>query len=161
MITQTSVRFGRRGRHTSLVIATLLVLGLAALAFSGSVRADADYLAAGHGLELRFEKAAVSDTVWVGRVDGDVSGVLTTILISADTSAAVWQVEFYWVVTGDDPAHSFVARLSGTLDTDTGAVAMTGHVMEGYREGAAVDEQGQLVDEARSAFEGTIRLQGS
>ena len=117
--------------------------------------------AAQESLSLAFDKAGVGDTVWTGTVSGDVSGVLTTVLISADTSASVWLVEFYWIVTADDPERSFVARLSGTLDSETGVVAMSGRVVEGYREGAMVEEQGQMVDPDRSAFTGTIVVQGS
>jgi hypothetical protein len=35
---------------------------------------------------------------------------------------------------------------------------MSGHVVDGYREGARVEEQGQLVDPARSEFHGTITV---
>jgi len=114
--------------------------------------------AAAQGLGLTFEKAAVGDTVWTGRVSGDVEGVLTTVLISADASQPVWQVEFYWIVTADDPSRSFIARLTGTLNSETGAVAMSGHVVDGYREGARVEEEGMLVDAERSAFSGTITV---
>lgn len=114
--------------------------------------------AAAQGLNLTFEKAAVGDTVWTGRVSGDVEGVLTTVLISADASQPIWQVEFYWIVTADDPSRSFIARLTGTLNSETGAVAMSGHVVDGYREGARVEEEGMLVDAERSAFSGTITV---
>jgi hypothetical protein len=118
-------------------------------------------VALGQGSTLSFDKVGASDTVWIGTVDGDVTGTLTTVLIAADTSRPVWEVEFYWIVTAADPALSFVARLSGTLDTETGQVAMRGHVVDGYREGAAVDEAGSLYDPERSAFRGTITLHGS
>lgn len=114
--------------------------------------------AAAQTLQLEFDKAAVGDTVWTGRVSGDVEGTLTTVLIAADTSQAVWQVEFYWIVTADDPDRSFVARLTGTLDSASGAVAMSGSVVDGYREGARVEEAGELYDADRSAFEGTITI---
>lgn len=123
---------------------------LAALALVGLVTAQ--------GLDLTFEKAAVGDTVWTGTVSGDVDGVLTTVLIAADTSQPVWQVEFYWIVTASDPSRSFVARLSGTLNSETGEVAMSGHVVDGYLEGARVEEAGMLVDAERSAFSGTIAV---
>jgi hypothetical protein len=128
--------------HFAAALAALLLVGLVSA----------------QGIDLTFEKAAVGDTVWTGRVSGDVDGVLTTVLISADTSASIWQVEFYWIVTADDPARSFIARMTGTLNTETGEVAMSGHVVDGYREGARVEERGQLVDPERSAFEGTITV---
>jgi hypothetical protein len=108
------------------------------------------------GLELTFEKAAVGDTVWTGAVSGDVEGTLTTVLIHADDAQPVWQVDFYWIITADDPARSFIARLDGTLDTETGEVALSGSVVDGYRAGARVEEQARLVDGERSEFHGTI-----
>jgi hypothetical protein len=110
------------------------------------------------GLELTFEKAAVGDTVWTGAVSGDVEGTLTTVLIHADDSQPVWQVDFYWIITADHPARSFIARLDGTLDTERGEVALSGRVVDGYRVGARVEEQAQLVDGERSEFHGTITV---
>jgi hypothetical protein len=101
------------------------------------------------GLELTFEKAAVGDTVWTGAVSGDVEGTLTTVLIHADDSQPVWQVDFYWIITADDPARSFIARLDGILDTETGEVALSGSVVDGYRAGARVEEQAVPSAEAR------------
>jgi hypothetical protein len=141
-------------RIATVRAATLLAACVLALAALGAGAAQ-------ESLTLGFDKAGVGDTVWVGTVTGDVSGVLTTVLISADTSASIWLVEFYWIVTADDPERSFVARLSGTLDSETGVVAMSGRVVDGYREGAMVEEQGQMVDPDRSAFTGTIVVQGS
>lgn len=113
---------------------------------------------AGAQVNLTFEKTAVSDGVWMGTVGGDVTGRLVTTLIAADQSQPVWQVEFYWIILADDPAESFIARLTGTLDTTTGAVAMTGMVTDGYQAGARVNEAGQLQDAETSSFTGTIRV---
>jgi hypothetical protein len=122
----------------------------AALVLAGVVTAQ--------GLDLTFEKAAVGDTVWTGRVSGGIEGTLTTVLITADATRPVWHVEFYWIITADDPSRSFVARLTGTLNSGTGEVAMSGHVVDGFREGARVEEQGALVDAERSVFRGTITV---
>jgi hypothetical protein len=135
--------------HHRFVLARVAAT-LVALVLVGSVFAQ--------GLDLTFEKAAVGDTVWTGRVSGDVDGVLTTVLITADASQPVWDVEFYWIVTADDPSRSFIARLTGTLNSETGEVAMSGHVVDGYRMGARVEEQGQLVDADRMEFHGTITV---
>jgi hypothetical protein len=48
--------------------------------------------------------------------------------------------------------------MSGTLNTETGAVAMQGEVIEGWMLGAPVQEEGQMVDAETSTFEGTIRI---
>jgi hypothetical protein len=131
-------------------IVARLAVALVALVLVGFVAAQ--------GLELSFEKAAVGDTVWTGTVSGDVDGTLTTVLIDADVDQPVWQVDFYWIITADDPARSFIARLDGTLDTETGEVALSGHVVDGYRVGARVEEQARLVDDERSEFRGTITV---
>ena len=69
----------------------------------------------------------------------------------------MWRVTFDWIV--DAGPQSFTARLHGTLDTTTGAVEMKGRVIDGHLLGAKkVREQGQLVDLATSAFEGTIDI---
>jgi hypothetical protein len=113
--------------------------------------------AQGKGIvNLTFTKSAAEEGVWVGTVAGDVAGNLRTVLLNADTSAPVWRVEFDWII--DAGPQSFTARMSGTLNTKTGAVAMQGKVIEGWMLGARVQEKGQLVDPETSAFEGTIRL---
>jgi hypothetical protein len=107
-------------------------------------------------INLTFAKSAAEEGIWEGTVAGDVEGNLRTVLLNADTSAPVWRVEFDWII--DAGPQSFTARMSGTLNTKTGAVAMQGKVVEGWMVGAQVQEKGQLVDPETSAFEGTIRL---
>lgn len=109
-------------------------------------------------VNLTFDKSAVADGVWIGTVAGDVTGRLVTILVAADQSQPVWDVDFYWIVVADDPEQSFVARLQGTLNSETGEVAMRGAVDEGFSRGASVTEAGQLQDQATMRFTGTIEL---
>lgn len=126
------------------VLLMMVVLGLVAVASSQ--------------VSLTFDKSAVSDWVWIGTVSGDITGTLVTTLVAADQSQPVWQVDFYWIVLADDPSQSFVARLQGTLNSETGEVAMSGAVDEGYFAGAAVQEAGQLQNAETSNFTGTIEL---
>lgn len=109
-------------------------------------------------VELTFEKVLVGPGyVWAGSVDGDLQGGLVTELTALEISGAIWLVEFDWIVdTGDE--HSFTAHLQGILNTTTGAVVMNGVVTEGWMEGAQVHEEGQLVNPATSAFQGTIQI---
>jgi hypothetical protein len=107
-------------------------------------------------INLTFAKSATEEGIWEGTVAGDVEGNLRTVLLNADTSAPVWRVEFDWIIEAGE--QSFTARMRGTLNTKTGAVAMQGKVIEGWMLGARVQEKGQLVDAETSAFEGTIRL---
>src|SRR5690606_31540729 len=126
------------------VFLAMAVLGLAAVASSQ--------------VSLTFDKTAVSDRVWIGTVSGDITGTLVTTLVAADQSQPVWQVDFYWIVLADDPSQSFVARLQGTLNSETGAVGMSGPVDEGFNAGAMVQEAGQLQNAETSNFTGTIEL---
>ncbi len=112
-------------------------------------------------VSLMFDKTAVSDRVWIGTVSGDITGTLVTTMIAADRSKPIWDIELYWIILADDPSQSFVARLTGTLNTETGAVAMTGTVDEGFNVGATVEEAGQLQNAETSNFTGTIVLSGT
>ncbi len=112
-------------------------------------------------VSLTFDKTAVSDRVWIGTVSGDITGTLVTTMIAADRSKPIWDIELYWIILADDPSQSFVARLTGTLNTETGAVAMTGTVDEGFNVGATVEEAGQLQNAETSNFTGTIVLSGT
>ena len=112
-------------------------------------------------VSLTFDKTAVSDRVWIGTVSGDITGTLVTTMIAADRSKPIWDIELYWIILADDPSQSFGARLTGTLNTETGAVAMTGTVDEGFNVGATVEEAGQLQNAETSNFTGTIVLSGT
>ena len=133
------------------------ILGLAALTGAVAALVLVPVASAAPPVRLSFEKQAVERGVWKGSVAGDIEGGLTTRMIGFDDSEPVWKVTFDWIV--DAGRKSFTARLSGTLDTTTGAVAMRGRVVEGYLRGAKVRERGQLVDPETSAFEGTIWVQ--
>ncbi|HZJ09002.1 MAG TPA: hypothetical protein VFD39_04855 [Trueperaceae bacterium] len=109
-------------------------------------------------VNLTFEKSSVGDGVWMGTVSGDVTGQLVTTLMASDQSQPVWKIVFYWIVLADDPSQSFIARMTGTLDTTTGAVTMAGRVIDGYQAGARVREVGQLQNAENSSFIGTIRV---
>jgi hypothetical protein len=109
-------------------------------------------------VRIQFDKSISNpDTfTWTGTVSGDVSGGLTTQLTSLRVSGPVWHVTFDWII--DAGERSFVADLSGTLNTNTGRVVMNGTVVEGWLLGARVHEQGQLVDPATLRFVGDIRV---
>ncbi len=108
-------------------------------------------------VRLGFRKCITDPAgIWNGAVTGDIVGDLETRLTYLEVTGAIWHVRFKWIVTADD--ESFVADLSGILNTATGAVVMNGTVAEGHLEGARVHEKGQLVDPENSCFEGTIRI---
>lgn len=107
-------------------------------------------------VRLDFAKCAIAEGVWEGTVTGDIEGDLRTELTSLRVAGPIWHVTFDWIVTAG--AQSFVADLSGTLNTLTGRVVMNGTIVEGYLAGAQVHEEGQLVDAENSCFAGTIRI---
>ncbi len=112
-------------------------------------------------VRLTFNKTLTSQTptwIWDGSVAGDVNGQLQTRLLSLRVSGVIWHVEFDWIVTSPNPAESFTARLTGTVNTKTGKVVMNGMVVEGYLEGAQVHEEGQLTNPETWRFEGKIRV---
>ena len=107
-------------------------------------------------VRLGFDKAATGPGVWNGTVSGDIEGSLETRLLDLEVAGPIWHVTFDWIV--DAGPSSFTARLSGVLNTKTGAVVMNGNVVSGYLLGAQVHEEGQLVDPATLEFAGSIRL---
>jgi hypothetical protein len=113
-------------------------------------------------VRLTFDKTAVASGVWQGTVSGDVTGGLTTKLLPRDDMLArdetgpILHVTFDWIV--DAGPSSFTARLSGILNTQTGAVVMNGNVIAGAWLGAEVHEEGQLVNPVTSQFTGSIRV---
>jgi hypothetical protein len=107
-------------------------------------------------VRLSFDKSASGVGEWEGVVTGDVNGTLTSVLLSRKVTGSIWLVEFDWAVTAGES--SFVARLSGTLNTATGAVVMNGSVTSGFLLWARVHEEGQLVDAEASRFVGTITI---
>jgi hypothetical protein len=130
----------------SITLLALLVLAVAPAA-----------TAANDPVRVTFDKSIVSPAgIWQGSVDGDVSGGLRTELRSLQVSGPIWHVQFDWIVSAG--SESFVARLDGTLNTNTGAVVMNGNVISGFLLGAQVHEDGQLVDPASLRFVGSIRL---
>jgi hypothetical protein len=134
--------------HTILIILVLALALLPQAVFAGN----------NAPVNLTFSKQSSGIGTWEGTVSGDLEGQLTTVLTDLRVSGPVWHVEFDWIVDAAGDANDFTAHLSGILNTDTGSVVMNGTVVEGWLLGAQVHEEGQLVDPATLAFEGTIRI---
>lgn len=105
---------------------------------------------------LFFDKTAIAEGTWEGTVGGDIVGILNTQLLAIEIVGPVWFVEFDWIVEAGD--QSFTARMTGTLNTLTGTVVMTGEVVDGYQLGMQVYEQGQMANSATGRFQGTILI---
>jgi hypothetical protein len=110
-------------------------------------------------IELSFVETAVADSLWLGTVGGDLTGLLATRLTEKCVAGPIWHVRSDWIIRAGD--RSFVADLRGTLNTNTGQAEMHGTVVDGYLLGARVHEEGQLADTATQRFEGSIRLMQS
>jgi hypothetical protein len=107
---------------------------------------------------ITFDKVLAEEGVWEGTVTGEVVGDLRTELRDVRETGKIWHVEFDWIVTADDEAKSFTARLNGILNNNTGSVVMNGTVIDGWLKGARVHEEGQLTDPVELRFEGTIKI---
>jgi hypothetical protein len=107
-------------------------------------------------IRLRFDKQGGANGMWNGTVSGDVEGSLTTQLLSATQAGPVLNVTFAWTVSAGE--QSFTAVLKGTLNTLNGRVEMDGTIVEGWRMGAQVHEEGQLTDPQLGRFQGTITI---
>lgn len=109
-------------------------------------------------LHLSFVKTAnpFHEGVWQGTVSGDINGRLTTKLLAASGGGPVLDVRFDWIISAG--AKSLTARMDGTLNLETGEVAMSGSVIQGYLLGARTSERGQLVDPKTSTFAGSILI---
>ena len=137
-----------------IMVFSLFLLALGSVGAVGASSASAESAP----VRLSFDKSIVDPTagVWEGATAGDVAGALRTELRGLQVTGPIWHVSFDWIVTAGP--QSFTARLSGILNTATGAVVMNGTVIDGWLEGAQVHETGQLVDPAVLRFQGSIRL---
>ncbi len=110
-------------------------------------------------LLINFEKSAIDQGVWKGHVAGNQYANLRSYLIELETLEKIWLVKFDWVIRDwQSPALSFTARMAGILNTETGRVFMRGEVIEGYRKGAEVKEEGWLIDADTLTFKGKIEV---
>jgi hypothetical protein len=135
-----------------MIVVSLFLLALSSVGALGASSAESA------PVRLSFDKSIVDPTagVWEGATAGDVAGGLRTELRGLQVTGPIWHVSFDWIVSAGP--QSFTARLSGILNTATGAVVMNGTVIDGWLEGAQVHETGQLVDPAVLRFQGSIRL---
>jgi hypothetical protein len=129
---------------------------------AAAVASAATNAGAANGIVVSFEKRLVDPNalVFAGTTGGAAKGTIESRFVpgSLTVDGAIWHFSFDWIVTADASAKSFVARTTGTFDTVSGAVVMDGRVTSGWHDGAAVHEEGRLVDPATFAFVGTIAI---
>jgi hypothetical protein len=125
-------------------------------------------------VEVTFTKwgTGIPVPTHVGVAGGDVPGTFAgTVLnrVPFDNGTIV-QLEAQYEVTGDDPAHSFVALIEGTLNNPTRKAVLNGRVIAGWLVGAQAQVTFDVIDPApgtscvpeapadRRCFQGTIRI---
>jgi hypothetical protein len=107
---------------------------------------------------LTFSQSSIGADMWAGRVSGAVQGKLKTVMVSVDKTNPIWNVTIDWVVEAMEPSQSFVARLTGALDSRTGVTDMTGVITEGYFEGMTLHEQGRPLYPGHTTTVGTLSI---
>jgi hypothetical protein len=139
---------------------TMLLLAVASLTIAaGTAAAQAER---SKPTVVTFEKHLVdpANLVFQGTAGGKAKGALESRMVPGSLTIAgpIWHFAFDWIVTAKARHKSFVARTTGTFDTTTGLVVMEGSVTEGWHEGAAVHEEGRLLDPATFTFAGELQI---
>ena len=139
---------------------TFLLLAIASVAVAGgSATAGTQHA---KPIVVTFEKHLVdpANLVFQGTSGGKAKGALESRMVpgSLTIEGPIWHFAFDWIVDANARHKSFVARTSGTFDTTTGRVVMDGVVTDGWHEGAAVHEEGQLLDAATFTFAGELQI---
>jgi hypothetical protein len=135
---------------------TVLLFGL--LNFAPSQPALARPRVHTYPIRLAFDQASVAGKTWQGSVSGDLTGVLNSDLRSLYYHARSWQVEFKWTVEATDPAHSFTAELTGTINPKTRYMNLMGTVTKGWLTDAQIHVNGKITDLRMRELKGTIYL---
>jgi hypothetical protein len=157
---ETSVK--RRISNRAAVAA--LVAGLLAVAASNAAASSGQAAAAAHEVvaaRFVFSESVLTDAVPAsyelsGGLRGEANGRLTSRLVSLAGSNAGFRATFDWVVSS--PRGSFTARTVGTWNPQTGRIAMSGRVLDGYLSGAELYAQGRIFNPGRPTFEGSLRV---
>jgi hypothetical protein len=107
-----------------------------------------------------------------GVAGGDVPGTFAGTVLSRDAfeNGTIVQLEAQYEVTADDPAHSFVALIEGTLNNPTKKAVLNGRVIDGWLVGAQAQVTFDVIVPAadtscvpaapvnKTCFQGTIRI---
>jgi hypothetical protein len=90
----------------------------------------------------RTASRALNLELWSGNVRGDVAGRVTMVLerLGPPETALdpIWPVAMRWTVASAQDGRSFVAELSGSIDSRNDCMHLGGIITEGWRKGAEV-----------------------
>ena len=126
----------------------------------------------GANVEVAFTKWSTGFPAFAGVSGGDVPGTFAATVLSREPfdNGIVVKLEAQYRVTGADPAHSFVAHIEGTSNTQTLKAVLNGTVISGWNVGAQVHVTFDVIDPAPGTrcvpaapvnsrcFQGTIRV---
>ena len=126
----------------------------------------------GANVEVAFTKWSTGFPAFAGVSGGDVPGTFAATVLSREPfdNGIVVKLEAQYRVTGADPAHSFVAHIEGTSNTQTLKAVLNGTIISGWNVGAQVHVTFDVIDPAPGTrcvpaapvnsrcFQGTIRV---
>jgi len=88
-------------------------------------------------------------SVWEGRADGVATGPvkleLKQVGLPGEAANPVWHVRGRWTLDASD-TKSFVADLEGVVDWKSARIRLTGTITSGWRSGARLEQEGQIVN---------------
>lgn len=138
----------------------------------GGVAGTQTQATGGASVEVTFTKWITASPAMAGVTGGDVPGTFAGAVLSREPfdNGIVVKLEAQYRVTGADPAHSFVAHIEGTSNTQTLKAVLNGTVISGWNVGAQVHVTFDVIDPAPGTrcvpaapvnsrcFQGTIRV---
>ena len=94
----------------------------------------------GTNVEVTFTKWVPAFPTLAGVTGGDVPGTFAGTVLSRDPfdNGNIVQLEARYEVIGQDPAHSFKARIEGKQNNETQTAVFNGTIIEGWLLGAQV-----------------------
>jgi hypothetical protein len=126
----------------------------------------------GANVEVTFTKWVPAFPTLAGVTGGDVPGTFAGTVLSRDPfdNGNIIQLEAEYRVIAADPAHSFVARIEGTQNSQTRQAVLNGTVIAGWLVGAQVHVTFDVIAPSagiscvpqapvnKTCFKGTIRV---
>jgi len=128
----------------------------------------------GANVEVSFTKWSIGFPAFAGVAGGDVPGTFAATVTSRepfDNGIIVkLDADYHVIGAGADSAHSFVARIEGTLNNQTQKAVLNGTVISGWNAGAQVHVTFDIINPVPGTrcvpaapvnsrcFQGTIRV---
>lgn len=147
-------------RRIKIIILVFIALSISAfcLARSGLMQRKTIESNAPADVIVNFDASLITERVWYGTTSGGASGNVTIEALNNPPQIlrGTWVGVTRWQIVAG--AGSFVAEMSGKINTFNGVLAMRGKVINGTNTGADVFAQGQVIALNPQHFTGTIRV---